>query len=312
MFLSKGKVLVTGGAGFIGSHQVDKLVKEGYQVVVVDDLSTGSKDNLNPKAKFYEVDIRDEELEKVFAKEKPDYVMHFAAQINVNKSVGDPIFDADVNIIGSLNLFDNCVDYQVKYLLFSSTGGALYGEAEEIPTTEKAPCIPMSPYGIAKLSVENYLRFYREQFGLMSGVARYANVYGPRQDASGEAGVINIFTKKIINKETVMIHGDGHQTRDFIHVSDVVAANFELFKKQVIGSFNVSTGRQTTVNEIYSLIRSHFEAKENFKNVDVFSGPRVSCLSNKKLKRHIDWEPKVEIAEGIEETVKWISETNED
>ena len=306
MLLSKGKVLVTGGAGFIGSHQVDALIESGYKVVVIDNLSTGKASNLNPKAKFYKADIRDEEIEEIFIKEKPEHVFHFAAQINVNKSVGDPIYDADVNIIGSLNVLDVCVDHQVKSVFFSSTGGALYGEAEEIPTTEEYPCSPLSPYGISKLCVESYLRFYKEQFGLTYSIARYANVYGPRQESAGESGVINIFTKKILEKEQVLIHGDGHQTRDFIHVRDVVAANTTIFEKGETEIFNVSTGRQTTINEIYAIIKGRLEMKTSEKYVDVFSGPRASCLSSEKLERHTKWRPTVKLATGMEETVDWI------
>jgi len=305
MFSNKGKVLVTGGAGFIGSHQVDLLLKEGYKVVVVDDLSTGQKENLSEDVPFYQVDIRDAELAEVFKKEKPDYVFHFAAQINVNHSVADPIFDADVNIIGSLNLLDNCVDYGVKKIMFSSTGGALYGEAEIVPTPEEYPCAPLSPYGIAKLSVENYIRFYAENKGLNYGIMRYANVYGPRQNSKGEAGVVAIFAEKMLAGEHPVIHGDGHQTRDFVYVSDVVAANLLVLQSDRNDTYNVGTGRQTTVNEIFKLVQECLDKDFNPKHVDVFSGQKVSCLSAKKIKENLGWSPKVSMEDGVEKTVAW-------
>jgi len=310
MFSNKGKVLVTGGAGFIGSHQVDLLLKEGYKVIVVDDLSTGQKENIPEEVVFYQVDVRDAALGDVFKKEKPDYVFHFAAQINVNHSVEDPVYDADVNIIGSLNVLDNCVESGVKKIMFSSTGGALYGEAETIPTPEDYPCLPVSPYGIAKLAVENYIRFYNEQHGLNYGIMRYANVYGPRQNSKGEAGVIAIFAEKMINGEQPTIHGDGHQTRDFVFVGDVVAANLKVFQSDKNGTYNVGTGRQTTVNEIYKMVQSDLELDFPEKHVDVFSGQKVSCLSAEKIKTALGWSPQTSIEEGINETVEWFATKN--
>ncbi|KKQ80376.1 MAG: UDP-glucose 4-epimerase [Parcubacteria group bacterium GW2011_GWC2_38_7] len=308
--MSNGKVLVTGGAGFIGSYQVDLLIKEGYKVVVVDDLSSGSQENLPEGTPFYKVDIRDAELAEVFAKERPDYVFHFAAQMNVNRSVDDPIFDADVNIIGSLNVLDNCVEYGVKKIMFSSTGGALYGEAEVVPTPEDYPCTPISPYGIAKLTVENYIRFFAEQHGLKYGITRYANVYGPRQNAKGEAGAIAIFTEKMLNRESLVLHGDGHQTRDFVFVGDVVAANLLVFESDKNGYYNVGTGRQTTINEIYKMIQNCLDLKSEPKHVDVFSGQRVSCLSTEKINQALGWSPKVKIEDGVAQTVEWFAERN--
>jgi len=307
MFTNKGKVLVTGGAGFIGSHQVDLLIKEGYQVVVVDDLSTGQQENLPEGLVFYKVDVRDAELAEVFAKEKPDYVFHFAAQINVNRSVEDPIFDADINIIGSLNVLDNCVEYGVKKIMFSSTGGALYGEAEIIPTPEDYPCTPLSPYGIAKLAVENYIRFFAEQKGLNYGITRYANVYGPRQNSKGEAGVVAIFAEKMLAGEPIMIHGEGHQTRDFVYVGDVVAANLCVFKSDKNDTYNVGTGRQTTVNEVFKMVQNSLDLDFEPKHVDVFSGQKVSCLSAEKIKQKLGWSPQTKIEDGITETVEWFA-----
>jgi UDP-glucose 4-epimerase len=311
MLLIKGKVLVTGGAGFIGSHQVDALIKNGYKVVIVDDLSTGQEVNLNPKAKFYNADIRDDDLDEIFKKEKPEYVFHFAAQINVNRSVEDPLFDADVNIVGSLNVLDNCVEHGVKKIMFSSTGGALYGEAEEVPTPEDYPCYPMSPYGIAKLSVEHYLRFYKEFHGLNYGITRYANVYGPRQNTKGEAGVIAIFAEKMLENIHPVIHGDGHQTRDFVFVGDVVLANMTVFKSDSSDTYNVGTGRQTTINEVYRYINESLGGGFKEKHSDDFSGQKVSCLSTEKISKNLGWAPSVKVSEGIKKTIEWFQNKEE-
>jgi len=305
---SKPKVLVTGGAGFIGSHQVDALIANDYNVLVVDDLSNGDEKNLNPKAKFYRVDIRSEEkMEEIFRHERPEYVFHFAAQANVNHSVKDPIFDADVNIMGSLNLLELSLAYKIKKIMFSSTGGALYGDAEILPTPEDYPTEPMSPYGIAKLTVEKYLRFYFEQFGLEYGINRYANVYGPRQNAKGEAGVISIFIEKMMKELQPVIHGDGHQTRDYVFVGDVVRANMLVFESEAVDTYNVGTGRQTTVNEIFNLIKETIGSSAVERHTDDFSGQAVSCLSNEKINRDFGWQPEVSLEEGIEKTVEWFS-----
>ncbi|MBI5077252.1 NAD-dependent epimerase/dehydratase family protein [Candidatus Falkowbacteria bacterium] len=305
MFI-KPKVLVTGGAGFIGSHQVDALIDADYRVAVVDNLSTGDRNNLNPQAEFYELDIRESKLAEVFEKEKPDFVFHFAGQISVNQSVEDPVYDADVNIIGSLNLLEQCVKYKVKKIIFSSTGGALYGEADVVPTAEDYPCQPISPYGIAKLSVENYLRFYFEQFGLACGIMRYANVYGPRQNSKGEAGVIAIFTEKMLNRLTPIIHGDGHQTRDYVFVEDVVSANMAMLESEAVDFYNVGTSRQTTVNEVFNFIKKELASDaEPRYDPNAFAGQAVSCLSFEKIQRALGWRPLFDVEEGIKKTVEW-------
>ncbi|NQT49407.1 NAD-dependent epimerase/dehydratase family protein [Candidatus Kuenenbacteria bacterium] len=305
MLSKKFKILVTGGAGFIGSHQVDALIEAGHKVIIVDNLSSGQKENLNPKAKFYKVDLRSEELSSIFHNEKPDYVFHFAAQISVNQSLEDPVYDADVNIIGGLNLLENCVDSDVKKVIFASTGGALYGEAEEVPTSENYPSEPMSPYGIAKLTIENYLRFYNQQFGLKYCVMRYANVYGPRQNPKGEAGVISIFITRMLSHQLPVIHGDGHQTRDYIFVGDVVRANMLAFQSEENDTYNVGTGRQTTVNELFDLIKDELEFKQEATHKDVFHGQQVSCLSYEKINKALGWKPENSIEDGIEKTVQW-------
>lgn len=304
--MSKLKVLVTGGAGFIGSHVTDALIEKGYDVVIVDDLSNGTVANVNPKARLFQNDIRDTAVGEIFSKEKPDYVFHFAAQASVNRSVEDPIFDASVNIIGSLNILNNCVKYKVKKIMFSSTGGAIYGDAEIVPTPENYYPKPESPYGIAKLTVENYLRYFHKQFKLEYGILRYANVYGSRQKNHGEAGVIPIFIEKLMNGETPLIFGDGYQTRDYVHVSDVVRANMMLFESDSVDTYNVGTGHQTTVNELFGLLRDELSPETKEKHVDKFTGVPVSCLSYSKIKEDLGWEPAMTLIDGLEETVAWM------
>ena len=217
------KILVTGGAGFIGSNVVDALVKDGHEVTVLDNLSTGKEENINPEVKFYNIDLLDiESLEFVFREFKPDVVNHHAAQIDVRKSVEDPAFDAETNIIGSINLFELSINFEVKRIIFSSTGGALYGEPEALPASEDTPIEPLSAYGVAKYCVENYLNYFKRLYGIERVILRYANVYGPRQDPLGEAGVVAIFTGKILKGEKPVIYGDGNQTRDYIYIEDVV------------------------------------------------------------------------------------------
>lgn len=308
MLNKKQKVLVTGGAGFIGSHQVDSLVEKGYQVVVVDNLATGKKENINPEVKFYQLSILDDSLESVFKDEKPEYVFHFAAQISVNDSVKDPSYDAQVNIVGALKLLALCVKYKVKKVMFSSTGGALYGEAEQVPTSEDYFIQPISPYGIAKSTVEKYIHFYFQQYGLEYGIMRYANVYGPRQDSQGEAGVIAIFINKFLDREQPFIFGDGHQTRDYVYVSDVVRANMKVFESDVVDVYNVATSRQTTVNEIFDLINLKLDTHFEKKYAPGFPGQKVSCLSYDKIESDFNWEPEVDLEEGIERTVEWFVE----
>ncbi len=298
--------MVTGGAGFIGSHIVDGLIRRGHRVLVVDNLSSGKKENLNPKAKFYKIDIREKKLENIFKKEKPEFVCHQAAHINLRASVRDPIFDAENNIIGSLNVLQNCVKYKVKKIVFASTGGALYGEAKVIPTPETYPAWPISPYGVAKLSVEHYLYYYFKVFNLPYTVLRYANVYGPRQDAKGEAGVVAIFTEKMIFGGQPIINGDGRQTRDYVFVGDVVEANILAIKNKKCGIYNIGTGVETNVNQIFKKLTKITGAK-----VQEVYGPkpageqRRSCLSFAKIRRELGWKPRVKLEEGLERTVGW-------
>ena len=286
------KVLITGGAGFIGSHLADKLIEKKYNVVIVDNLSTGGKENLNKLAKFYEVDVRDKRIEEIFETEKPDIVFHFAAQINVRKSVEDPKGDADVNITGGLNILENCKKFGIKKIVFSSTGGAIYGDASIVPTPESYVEYPLSPYGIAKLAIEKYLNYYNKAFGVSFVALRFANVYGPRQNSKGEAGVIAIFCDKIFSGHTAVVNGSGLQTRDFIFVFDVADAAILAMKSGVEGIFNIGTGIETNINEIFSIIKkeSGLDCKETHGSEQKGEQQR-SCLDYSKAKKELGWEP---------------------
>jgi len=300
------RVLVTGGAGFIGSNIVDALISEGNSVVVVDNLSTGKKENLNPKAKFYEVDIRDQKIEDIFKKEKPDCVCHEAAHIDLRESVRKPIWDAENNIIGSLNILENCVKYGVKKVVFASTGGAIYGDAKIIPTPESYPANPVSPYGASKLSVEHYLYYYFKIFKLPYVALRYANVYGPRQDSKGEAGVIAIFTEKMLKGEQPLIFGNGRQTRDYVFVGDVARANVLALKNKKVGCYNVGTGVETSVNQIFKNLVKLTEVKIKEKHVEAAVGEQKrSCLDASKIKKDFGWKVGVNLSEGLEKTVEF-------
>ena len=243
-------VLVTGGAGFIGSHIVDAYIARGFRVTVVDDLSTGDRRNVNPHAQFIGADIREYDLRPL----KPDIVSHHAAQVDVRKSVADAAADAEINIVASVRLLQQAAEAGVKRFIFASSGGAIYGEPVFAPQTEQHPANPLSPYGCAKLAVEYYMNSFRAVHGLSTVALRYANVYGPRQSAVGEAGVVAIFAKRMLAGGTVTINGDGEQTRDFVYVADVVAANMAVTDSSEAGPLNVGTGIETSVNELYSMM----------------------------------------------------------
>ena len=248
------KILVTGGAGFIASQVADAFIEEGNDVVVLDDLSTGFEKNINAKATFMKMNIRDSEVEKIFEKEKFDVVNHHAAQMDVRKSVADPAFDANINIIGTINLLQNSVKYRIKKFMFASTGGAVYGEQSYFPANENHQTNPLSPYGISKLSVEKYLYYYQNEYGLNNTILRYANIYGPRQNPFGEAGVVSIFCNKMLNGEQPIINGDGKQTRDYVYVQDVVKANLLTLSHEESSVFNVGTAIETNVNDLFSML----------------------------------------------------------
>src|SRR5207248_3854128 len=239
------KALVTGGAGFIGSHIADRLLADGHEVVILDDLSTGHVEHLASRARFYQMDVHSPWLEELFRIEQPQAVLHQAAQASVRRSVDDPVFDAGVNVLGTVGLLQASVRHGVRRFLFASTGGALYGDAQVTPTPEDYPTLPVSPYGASKLAAEVYLRTFHAVHGLSYAALRYANVYGPRQDPHGEAGVVAIFSRRLLSGETTRINGDGKQTRDFVYVGDVADANVRALASDAIGSFNVGTGIET-------------------------------------------------------------------
>jgi UDP-glucose 4-epimerase len=300
------RILVTGGAGFIGSNVVDALVKDGHEVTVLDNLSTGKEENINPEVKFYNVDLLDlESLELAFREFKPDVVNHHAAQIDVRKSVEDPAFDAEINIIGSINLFELSINYGVRRIIFSSTGGALYGELEKLPATEDTPIEPLSPYGVSKYCVENYLNYFKRLYGIERVILRYANVYGPRQDPLGEAGVVAIFTGKILKGEKPVIYGDGTQTRDYIFVEDVVKANVLALEGKE-GIYNIGTGKETSVNELVEIFSKVLgrEIKSEYAPPRKGEVSRIS-LDADMAKKELSFVPKYSLPEGIRKTIEW-------
>ncbi|MFH1968254.1 MAG: NAD-dependent epimerase/dehydratase family protein [bacterium] len=300
------KCLITGGAGFIASHLVDKLIEKGHKVAVIDNLSTGKKENLNSKADFHKADIQDAKISQIFKKTKPDIVFHYAAQIDVRKSVENPVDSAKTNILGSLNILENCKKFRVKKIVFASTGGAIYGEAGIVPTPEDYTPQPLSPYGIEKFIVEHYLNFYKKEYNLDYLILRFANVYGPRQNSKGEAGVIAIFCDKILKGENPVINGDGKQTRDFVFVDDVVTANILGIKKNKTGIFNIGTSKETDINTIFQKINKFFGSKYKEIHVPGKKGEQErSCLDFKNAQKLLGWKPKYNLDKGLEETKKW-------
>lgn len=303
------KILVTGGAGFIGSHIVDGFINLGHDVFIIDNLSTGQIENINPEAKFYLTDIRTAEVEKIFALEKPDVLCHQAAQMDVRKSVADPMYDADVNIRGTLNLLQNCIRNQVKKVLFASTGGAIYGEQDVFPCDESHPIRPVSPYGVAKQSVERYLYFYQVEYGLSCSILRYANIYGPRQNPKGEAGVVAIFTNKMLSGEQPVINGDGRQTRDYTYVGDVVEANLKCFKREENEVFNVGTGIETDVNTLFHMLNERMGNRAAEKHGPGLPGEqRRSVISYQKARSVLGWKPETDLKTGLAQTVDFFKE----
>lgn len=304
--MRKEKVLVSGGAGFIGSHVVDLLVANDYDVVVVDNFSSGRRSNLNPAAKLYEVDIRSPELEAVFAAERPDFVNHHAAQVNVRSSIDDPMFDASVNILGSINVIELARKYLVSRFVYISTGGAVYGEPEYLPCDENHPIKPLCQYGASKNAVEHYLYLYHELYGLDYTVLRYPNVYGPRQDPKGEAGVIAIFTGRMLNGQQIVINGDGRQGRDFIYVGDCATANLAALKSSASGIFNLGSGTSTTINELTATL-----AQLTGYVLPPVHGPAILgethniYLSAENARRTLGWEQAFALNDGLKATVDY-------
>lgn len=312
------KILVTGGAGFIGSNVVDAYVEAGHDVVIIDNLFSGKWENINPRAKFYLMDIRSAEVVKVFEKEKFDLVNHHAAQMSVPASVENPLFDADVNVKGFVNLLEASRSNGVKKVIFISSGGAIYGEAEEFPTTEKSPALPLSPYAITKSVSEQYLAFYNHQYGLDYTILRYANVYGPRQIPHGEAGVVAIFMDRLLagKKCTVYHFADEPRgmTRDYCYVGDVVQANLLALEKGSCQAFNIGTCKETHTADLFrevftSIKKVRPQLSEDLLVYDTGAGRpgdlTKSCLVLEKAKEILGFEPKHDLARGLDKTTAW-------
>ena len=300
------KILVTGGAGFIASQIADAFIKEGHQVVILDDLSTGFEKNINSKAKFVKANICDKSLDKLFAEEKFDVVNHHAAQMDVRRSVKDPEFDATTNILGTINLLQNCVKYGVKKFMFASTGGAVYGEQDYFPADEKHNQQPKSPYGISKLAVEKYLYFYNSEHKLNYTILRYANIYGPRQNPFGEAGVVAIFSTRLLKGEQPIINGHGKQTRDYVFVGDVVKANVLTLKDEVSDVYNIGTGIETDVNQLFNHINDITKAGKEEKHGPAAAGEQLrSVITSDKLFNKFGWRPSTKLEDGLKSTVEF-------
>jgi UDP-glucose 4-epimerase len=299
-------ILITGAAGFIGSHIADAYIAEGHHVVIVDNLSGGVRENINPKATFYQLDIRDEKIEEMFQKEHIDVVNHLAAQMDVRRSVADPQFDASVNVLGVLNVLENARKYGVKKIIFSSTVGAIYGEQDYFPADEEHPLRPLSPYGITKLTTEKYLFFYKAVYGIDHVILRYANVYGPRQNPHGEAGVVAIFCNKLLKGEQPTINGDGKQTRDYVFVGDVVLANVLALKHNGTNIFNVGTGIETDVNMLFCALRDHLNPSCPEQHAPAKAGEQMrSVISAEKIQRALGWKPTVLLQDGLKQTAEY-------
>lgn len=304
------RIVVTGGAGFIASHIVDAYLERGHEVHIVDDLSTGQSGNLNPRADLHEIDIADPKAARLIERIKPDALSHHAAQMDVRHSVADPGFDARVNIIGFINLLEACKNCAVKKVLFASSGGAVYGEQDVFPAAEAHPTRPASPYGVSKRAGELYLSYYQQAFGLPYIALRYANIYGPRQSAKGEAGVVAIFLSLLLTGKTPVINGDGGQTRDYVYVGDVVAANAAALDSPFVGAVNIGTGVETDVVTIFEHLRRAVGSQ-----IEAVHGPakpgeqRRSCLDARLAAQVLGWRPQTALADGLRRTAEYYRAT---
>lgn len=305
------KVLVTGGAGFIGSHVVDVLIDAGHQVAVIDNLwehGGGKLENINPAASFHKIDIRDQDLSKVFEKERPTIICHLAAQHSVKISTDDPSHDADVNIRGLINILQAATRFGIRKVIFSSSG-ASYGTVEKMPVDENTVQHPESPYGITKTASEYYLRFWKKMYGLDFTILRYGNVYGPRQDPMGEAGVIAIFTRRILLKEPVRIDWDGEQQKDYVYVGDVARANLAALTAGDGEAFCIAYGEGTSVNTLYRSL-----ANEIGHEVEIQRAPKrpgdiyLSYFDSAKARRQLDWNAQVDLQQGLRLTVDYFKQ----
>jgi len=300
------KIVVTGGAGFIGSNLVDAYLERGHEVHVFDDLSTGQRANLNPGAALHELDIADAEAARRLEKLKPDVLCHHAAQMDVRHSVADPTFDARVNILGFINLLEACKNAGAKKVIFASSGGAVYGEQEVFPAPENHPTRPASPYGVSKRAGELYLSYYHQAFGLPYIALRYANVYGPRQSAKGEAGVVAIFLSLLLDGKAPVINGDGLQTRDYVYVGDVVAANVAALEAPFVGEINIGTGVETDVVTIFHKLRQAVGSAVEARHGPAKPGEqRRSVIDARRAEQVLGWRATVPLAEGLKRTAAW-------
>ncbi len=300
------RVLLTGGAGFIGSHVAEHLLACGHEVAVIDNLSSGRRENLPDGVQFYELDIRSG-CGEVFKEFSPEAISHHAAQIDVRRSTYEPAFDADVNVMGTIRLLENCIEHSVRKVVFASSGGAIYGEQKRFPAPESHPQYPISPYGIAKLSGERYLHFYSVQYGLPYVALRYANVYGPRQDPHGEAGVVAIFCRNLSVDTFSTINGDGEQTRDYVYVGDVARANVLALERNVPpGAYNIGTGVETSVNQLYELL-----CTISGRDLPPEYGPAKpgeqtrSSVDPALAKRAFSWHPEADLTAGLRKTLEY-------
>lgn len=306
-------ILVTGGAGFIGSHVVDAFRELGHTVHVLDDLSTGRRANLPVDVPLHEASICAPRVRQIFEQHRFEVLVHHAAQLDVRVSVNDPAADAEINILGFLNLMEAGRDNGLQKVIFASTGGAIYGEPEYVGQDEDHPIRPLSPYGITKLATEKYLDFYRHAYGIDHVCLRYANVYGPRQGLTGEAGVVAIFTQRLLRGETPIIYGDGQQTRDFTYVGDVVRANCKALEYQGSGVFNIGTNQETSIRHLYQVIETEFEHHTPPRYARSRPGEQErSVLSYDRAARELDWEPGIGLKAGISQTVAWFRSFEEE
>ncbi|MFQ5852896.1 MAG: NAD-dependent epimerase/dehydratase family protein [Candidatus Binatia bacterium] len=305
------KIVVTGGAGFIGSHIVDAYISAGHEVIIIDDFSTGDKRNLNRRAALYSLDILDPTLPKLLSEISPNILSHHAAQMDLRRSVADPLFDARINILGLIHLLEACKDAGVDKIIYASSGGAVYGEHEIFPAPEDHPTRPLSPYAVSKLAGEYYLAYYQMAFGISYVALRYGNVYGPRQSATGEAGVIAIFIRQLLNGESPTINGDGKQTRDYIYVDDVVAANLLVLDSHLTGPVNIGTGRETDVLTLFALLHDKIGSRIKAVHGPAKTGEqRRSALDFSHAHKMLGWSPRTSLSVGLDKTIDYYRQLN--
>jgi len=301
------KILVTGGAGFIGSHIVDAYVAAGHAVVVLDDLSTGTREHLNPAAGFFQVDVRSPEVGEILAAEQPDFVNHLAAQADVRRSVSDPIFDADVNILGGINLLEQSARHGAKKFLFASTGGAIYGEPAELPASEACPPDPKSHYAASKLAFEHYIKLYQKLYGLPYTILRFPNVYGPRQNPQGEAGVCAILIGLMLEGKETTLFGHGEPTRDYVYVEDIARANVAALESGENAIINLGSGTGTTVRAVFDALAALLRYQQAPRLEPLRPGEATdSYITSARARELLGWEPQVTLEEGLRRTVAYI------